>query len=254
MVNSQCGLQQSSNAQFASHLPSARRHAQSFGDESEERAGHLRQIASPLLRRVRSQPVLPWEVGAASSGVACWVPSLGGALSGVGRRTSVQREDSFGVSVQLTPPSTPTGSGKRLETSLSGHTYGAFWDFSVGAWAPHQPEKYSEPPQPAEGRGSVSRGGDNAKMGQLETATWTMLHTIAAQFPEVPTAKQQKDVNNLIESLARVFPCASCAEHFQEILRNEPPVLGSGPELQRWMNDLQSAVKHSSDRPALNYN
>lgn len=246
MVNSQCGLQPSHSTQPAPHLPSAHRCPQPFGDETVERASYSRQIVPLALRRVHSQPVCAWEVGAASSGLACRVLSLGGALSGMGRSMWVPREDSFGETVPLTP----TASGKRLETSSSGHTYGAFWDFSAGAWAPHHPEKYSNPLPEVEAVGCTARGADNAMMGQLETATWTVLQTIAAQFPEVPTAKQQKDVEHLIESLARVFPCASCAEQFQEILRNDPPVLRSGHELQRWMSDLQSAVNHSPDRPA----
>ena len=36
----------------------------------------------------------------------------------------------------------------------------------------------------------------------LGRATWTFLHVLAAQFPDRPTKKQQKDVQNLVKSLA----------------------------------------------------
>jgi hypothetical protein len=53
----------------------------------------------------------------------------------------------------------------------------------------------------------------------LGRATWTFLHTLAAQFPEHPTRQQQRDARQLIDSLTRIYPCADCAKHFQELVR-----------------------------------
>jgi FAD-linked sulfhydryl oxidase len=53
----------------------------------------------------------------------------------------------------------------------------------------------------------------------LGRATWTFLHTLAAQFPEHPTRQQQRDARQLIDSLTRIYPCADCASHFQELVR-----------------------------------
>ena len=81
-------------------------------------------------------------------------------------------------------------------------------------------------------------------------ATWLLLHTIAAQFPENPTRQQRRDVSNLVsreghgdgpacgsqpiecppgeerrarwlqvDILTRLYPCAECAKHFKEVVR-----------------------------------
>lgn len=54
---------------------------------------------------------------------------------------------------------------------------------------------------------------------ELGRATWVFLHTLAAQFPERPTRQQQKDARQLVDSLTRIYPCADCAKHFQEIVK-----------------------------------
>jgi hypothetical protein len=56
----------------------------------------------------------------------------------------------------------------------------------------------------------------------LGRATWTFLHTLAAQFPEHPTRQQQRDARQLIDSLTRIYPCADCAQHFQDLVRWGP--------------------------------
>lgn len=54
---------------------------------------------------------------------------------------------------------------------------------------------------------------------ELGRATWTFLHMLAAQYPDRPTRQQKRDVKQLIECLTRVYPCASCASHFKEIVK-----------------------------------
>lgn len=54
---------------------------------------------------------------------------------------------------------------------------------------------------------------------ELGRSTWVFLHTLAAQFPEHPSRQQQRDARQLIDSLTRIYPCADCAQHFQEIVR-----------------------------------
>jgi hypothetical protein len=54
---------------------------------------------------------------------------------------------------------------------------------------------------------------------ELGRATWVFLHTLAAQFPERPSRQQQRDARQLMDSFTRIYPCADCAQHFQEIVR-----------------------------------
>jgi FAD-linked sulfhydryl oxidase len=54
---------------------------------------------------------------------------------------------------------------------------------------------------------------------ELGRSTWVFLHTLAAQFPEHPTRQQQRDARQLMDSFTRIYPCADCAKHFQEVVR-----------------------------------
>ncbi|KAK3013911.1 hypothetical protein RJ639_009439 [Escallonia herrerae] len=54
---------------------------------------------------------------------------------------------------------------------------------------------------------------------ELGRATWTLLHTLAAQYPDKPTRQQKKDVKELMGILSRIYPCKECADHFKEVLR-----------------------------------
>ncbi|KAK3035747.1 hypothetical protein RJ639_033449 [Escallonia herrerae] len=56
---------------------------------------------------------------------------------------------------------------------------------------------------------------------ELGRATWTLLHTLAAQYPDKPTRQQKKDVKELMGILSRIYPCKECADHFKEVLSIE---------------------------------
>ncbi|MQL95082.1 hypothetical protein Taro_027735, partial [Colocasia esculenta] len=75
-------------------------------------------------------------------------------------------------------------------------------------------EDFSESgPRPKEkSSGAVSKE-------ELGRATWTLLHMIAAKFPERPTRQQRRDAKELMAIISRLYPCKECADHFKEILR-----------------------------------
>jgi FAD-linked sulfhydryl oxidase len=58
---------------------------------------------------------------------------------------------------------------------------------------------------------------------QLGTATWTLLHTIAAYFPDEPSEADRRKAAAFIESLAYLYPCEVCAEDFRESVKRHPP-------------------------------
>lgn len=101
---------------------------------------------------------------------------------------------------------------------------------------------------------STKRGGANARTPkeELGTSTWVFLHTLAAQYPSRPSARQKRDVVNLIHVLTRLYPCGVCAEHFQEIVKVHPPQVGSREALSRWMCDVHNVVNRSLDKPVFN--
>ncbi|EPS60171.1 hypothetical protein M569_14634, partial [Genlisea aurea] len=80
---------------------------------------------------------------------------------------------------------------------------------------------------------------------ELGRATWILLHTLAAQYPDKPTRQQKKDVKELMGILSRMYPCKECAQHFQRILRSNPVQAGTHDELSRWMCDVHNVVNRS---------
>ncbi|KAF5731848.1 putative FAD-linked sulfhydryl oxidase [Tripterygium wilfordii] len=80
---------------------------------------------------------------------------------------------------------------------------------------------------------------------ELGRATWTFLHTLAAQYPEKPTRQQKKDVKELMAILTRMYPCKECADHFKEVLRANPVQAGSHAEFSRWLCHAHNVVNRS---------
>ncbi|XP_057465416.1 FAD-linked sulfhydryl oxidase ERV1 isoform X2 [Actinidia eriantha] len=76
----------------------------------------------------------------------------------------------------------------------------------------------------------------------LGRATWTFLHTLAAQYPDRPTRQQRKDVKELMEILSRMYPCKECADHFKEVLRSNPVQAGSQAEFSQWLCHVHNVV------------
>ena len=58
---------------------------------------------------------------------------------------------------------------------------------------------------------------------ELGRSTWNLLHTIAAYYPEKPTAAEQESVRQLFLALAQFYPCEVCAEDFRESIAASPP-------------------------------
>ncbi|KAK8316556.1 hypothetical protein V6Z11_A13G048600 [Gossypium hirsutum] len=79
---------------------------------------------------------------------------------------------------------------------------------------------------------------------ELGRATWTFLHTLAAQYPERPTRQQKKDVKQLMSILSRMYPCNECADHFKEVLRANPVQAGSHEEFSQWLSCAQFDIGH----------
>lgn len=51
---------------------------------------------------------------------------------------------------------------------------------------------------------------------QLGSSTWSFLHTIAAVYPERPSAKESSDVKQFFSFFSKVYPCDYCAKDFQQ--------------------------------------
>ena len=60
---------------------------------------------------------------------------------------------------------------------------------------------------------------------ELGRCSWLLLHTIAAYYPDKPSAEQQSDMKQFVHYFSKVYPCEECAEHMQRRLEAEGGVV-----------------------------
>lgn len=93
-----------------------------------------------------------------------------------------------------------------------------------------------------------------ADVETLGRGTWTLLHTIAAQYPTRPTTGQQADVRGFVGLLSRLYPCWVCADDFQAYLARTPLRAASRDELGRWLCAAHNEVNQKLGKPAFDCN
>ncbi|WOL08988.1 hypothetical protein Cni_G17741 [Canna indica] len=125
---------------------------------------------------------------------------------------------------------------------------------------PHSPPKptsqplfsiFSKPPPVANESSALFHRRNEAKASgpltkeELGRATWTLLHSIAAQYPDQPTRQQKRDVKELMAILSRLYPCKECADHFKDVLKANPIQAGSQEEFSQWLCHIHNVVNRS---------
>ncbi|KAI5364153.1 putative ERV/ALR sulfhydryl oxidase domain, sulfhydryl oxidase ALR/ERV [Septoria linicola] len=78
---------------------------------------------------------------------------------------------------------------------------------------------------------------------ELGRSTWTLLHTMTANYPERPSFTQQNDTKQFLGLFGKLYPCWVCADDFRAWMRdgNEPKV-SNREEFGRWMCEAHNAV------------
>jgi len=76
----------------------------------------------------------------------------------------------------------------------------------------------------------------------LGRATWTFLHTMAAYYPDKPSAMEQSTMKSLLGSFSQFYPCGHCAEHLRQEMKADPPKVESRKELAWWMCGMHNKV------------
>lgn len=76
---------------------------------------------------------------------------------------------------------------------------------------PRQSAEEKEPKVPLSEGGRFKYGCPLDK-DELGRSTWSLLHTMAATYPDKPTDQQKNDVRTFFSILSRNYPCDICAK------------------------------------------
>ena len=77
---------------------------------------------------------------------------------------------------------------------------------------------------------------------QLGRASWLLVHTMAAYYPETPTAEDRTSMGAFVRALGRFYPCESCAEDFRRDIEAHPPDTSSRTALAAWWCQAHNRV------------
>ena len=83
----------------------------------------------------------------------------------------------------------------------------------------------------------------------LGRSTWKFLHTMMARFPENPTPQQSEDLRKFIHLFSLLYPCGDCASHFQQLLKEWPPQVGSRHNAEMWLCNAHNVVNKRLKKP-----
>eukprot|EP01112_Ceratiomyxa_fruticulosa_P016101 TRINITY_DN4830_c0_g1_i1.p1 TRINITY_DN4830_c0_g1~~TRINITY_DN4830_c0_g1_i1.p1 ORF type:complete len:341 (+),score=114.00 TRINITY_DN4830_c0_g1_i1:81-1025(+) len=90
---------------------------------------------------------------------------------------------------------------------------------------------------------------DPPDFNELGHSTWTFLHTMAAYYPNNPSAQKKQQVSSILHAIPHVYPCTVCAKDFEQILVSNPPKVESRRELSQWLCEAHNHVNEITGKP-----
>lgn len=69
----------------------------------------------------------------------------------------------------------------------------------------------------------IARATTPPNRGELGRSGWTLIHAIAANYPEKPTQRHQEQAKRFFEALGTLYPCQVCRDHFDRFVALRPP-------------------------------
>ncbi|CDS82244.1 related to ERV2-Flavin dependent sulfhydryl oxidase [Sporisorium scitamineum] len=79
----------------------------------------------------------------------------------------------------------------------------------------------------------------------LGRSTWHFLHTMTLRFPDQPTPEESETLRSFFTNFAQLYPCGECARHFQQLIKDLPPQVGSRMGASLWLCAVHNEVNKS---------
>mmetsp|Transcript_24593 Transcript_24593/g.58442 ORF Transcript_24593/g.58442 Transcript_24593/m.58442 type:complete len:181 (-) Transcript_24593:94-636(-) len=84
---------------------------------------------------------------------------------------------------------------------------------------------------------------------EIGSSTWTLLHSMAAWYPESPTSEERRLMSDYMQALARFYPCTWCASDFRKNVESNPPRTDNRRDLCMWLCDQHNIVNSKLGKP-----
>ncbi|KAF7729523.1 hypothetical protein EC973_004197 [Apophysomyces ossiformis] len=88
-----------------------------------------------------------------------------------------------------------------------------------------------------------------ADVETLGRSTWTLLHTMAAYYPEKPAPKEKESITRFFEAFAQQYPCWFCKDDFQKAVAKDPINADSRDTLSQWLCRRHNEVNAKLNKP-----
>ncbi|SPO22004.1 related to ERV2 - Flavin dependent sulfhydryl oxidase [Ustilago trichophora] len=87
--------------------------------------------------------------------------------------------------------------------------------------------------------------GNATAKAALGRSTWHFLHTMTLRFPDNPTSTESETLRSFFTNFAQLYPCGECARHFQQLIKELPPQVGSRKGASLWLCTVHNEVNKS---------
>ncbi|CAH8649838.1 unnamed protein product [Dicrocoelium dendriticum] len=84
---------------------------------------------------------------------------------------------------------------------------------------------------------------------ELGRASWSLLHTMAAYYPESATPQEQEAMAGFLRGFALFYPCTLCAHDLRKNMIQHPPKLESRATFNGWLCTQHNLVNKKLNKP-----
>ncbi|ODV58707.1 flavin-linked sulfhydryl oxidase ASCRUDRAFT_77710 [Ascoidea rubescens DSM 1968] len=84
---------------------------------------------------------------------------------------------------------------------------------------------------------------------KLGNHSWTLLHTIAAAYPEKPSIEQQNEMKTFLNIFAKIYPCWYCGKDFQSFIKKNEPKVMTQDDFGKWLCNAHNSVNIKLGKP-----